>query len=125
MGMPSSMATYSAQAWIGEAVTPFNNANARLGVGDSTAAFSSGQSDLQGTNTLRKGMDATFPQRSGAQLAFKATFGGPDANFAWNEWAVFNAASGGQMLNRKVESLGTKAAGATWVFTGTITPSVS
>jgi hypothetical protein len=44
-----------------------------------------------------------------------------DANFAWQEWAVFNASSTGRMLNRKVESLGTKTSSAAWTLTVTIT----
>lgn len=94
--------------------TAFSAANARIGVGDSSAAVTVGQTDLQAaTNKLRKGMEATFPSRSGVTLSLKAAFGTGEANFAWNEIAVFNAASGGAMLNRKVESMGTKSSG-TW-----------
>jgi hypothetical protein len=96
--------------------TAFNNANARIGVGDSSTAAAVGQTDLQAAaNKLRKGMEATFPSRSGTTVSFKSSFGTSEANFAWNEWAIFNAASGGTMLNRKVESLGTKASG-TWTL---------
>ena len=42
-------------------------------------------------------------------------------NFAWAEWGVFNAASGGTMMNRKVDANGTKASGQTWQFTVTMT----
>lgn len=107
---------------IGEAVTEFNNANAHIGVGDSTTAFAVTQTDLQAaTNKLRKAMDATYPTRSGNVLTFRSTFGTADANFAWQEWAVFNAASAGTMLNRKVESLGTKASTQSWQITVTNT----
>lgn len=116
MPATNAYATFAAQATIGEAVTPFNNANARIGVGDGTTAFSASQTDLQGTNKLRKGMDAGYPTRSGNTVTFRATYGSTEANFAWNEWGVFNAASGGTMLNRKVESLGTKVSGSIWVF---------
>ena len=110
-------------ALIGTAITAFSNANARIGVGDSSTAASASQTDLQAsTNKLRKAMDATFPSRSSQTLTFKSTFGTSDANFAWNEWAIFNAASGAtSMLNRKVESMGTKSSGQTWVHTATIT----
>lgn len=113
-----------AQATVGEAYTPFNSANAYLGVGDGTTAFAASQTDLQGTNKLRKAMDAGYPTRSANQMTFRSTFGGAEANFAWNEWGVFNAATGGTMMNRKVESLGTKASGATWILTVTITLNV-
>lgn len=106
---------------IGAAGTVFDNTNARIGVGDSSAAVAAGQTDLQAaTNKLRKAMEATFPSRSGQTMTWKASFGAAEANFAWNEWAIFNAASAGTMLNRKVESLGTKAAG-TWTLEGSFT----
>jgi hypothetical protein len=47
------------------------------------------------------------------------------ANVAWQEWGLFNnTTSGGTMLNRKVESLGTKTEAQTWQFTCTITLTV-
>lgn len=109
-------------AVTGGSITAFNNANSRLGVGDSTTAAAAGQTDLQAaTNKLRKGMDATYPSISGNRCDWRATFGDSEANWQWNEWAVFNAASGGTMLNRRVEgSANTKASG-TWTLTGYIT----
>lgn len=110
------------QAGIGAAVTAFNNANAHIGVGDSTTAFSAAHTDLQAaTNKLRKAMDATYPSGGSNVITFRSTFGTSDANFAWQEWAVFNASSAGTMLNRKVESLGTKTNTQTWQFTVTLT----
>lgn len=107
---------------IGESVTEFNNANAHLGVGDSNTAFSAAHTDLQAaTNKLRKAMDATYPSRSGLVVTFRSTFATGDANFAWAEWATFNASSSGTMLTRKVEALGTKTSAQSWVFTATIT----
>lgn len=110
------------QSGIGAAVTAFNNANAYLGVGDSTTAFSAAHTDLQAsTNKLRKAMDATYPSGAANVIAFRSTFATSDANFAWQEWAVFNASSAGTMLSRKVESLGTKTSAQTWQLTGTLT----
>lgn len=107
---------------IGESVTEFNNANAYIGVGDSTTAFAAAQTDLQAaSNKLRKAMDSTYPQRSTNVLTFRSTFATGDANFAWQEWAVFNASSAGTMLNRKVESLGTKTSAQSWQITATLT----
>lgn len=111
------------------AITAFSNANANLGVGDSTTAAADTQTDLQAaTNKFRKAMDATYPQHTdstgtaGAKtITFRSTFANADAVFAWQEWAVFNAAAAGRMLNRKVESLGTKPSTATWQLTITIT----
>lgn len=106
----------------GSSYTKFNNANAYLGVGDSSTAFAAAQTDLQAaTNKHREAMDATYPQRSTNVLTFVATFETADANFAWNEWGIFNAASAGEMLNRVVESLGTKTSAAEWELTVTLT----
>lgn len=110
------------------AVSAFSNANAAIGVGDSTTAAADTQTDLQAaTNKLRKAMDATFPTHTDStgtagskSIQFKSTFGTSDANFAWQEWAVFNNVAAGRMLNRKVESLGTKTSAATWTLTITL-----
>jgi hypothetical protein len=103
----------------------FDNANANIGVGDSTAAFSAEQTDLQAaTNKFRKGMDVSYPTTVANILTFKSTYGPSEANFAWNEWGVFNAASGGTMLNRVVEYNGTKLSGQTWVFQVDLTISI-
>lgn len=110
------------QSAIGAAVTAFNNANSYIGVGDSTTAFSAAQTDLvAATNKLRKAMDATYPSGGANVITFRSTFGTTDANFAWQEWGVFNGSSGGTMLNRKVESLGTKTSAQTWQFTVVLT----
>ena len=126
MAMTTVGRDYIAQALVGEAFTAFNNANARIGVGDSSSAFAAGQTDLQApANKLRKAMDATYPQRAANVLTFRATFGTGEANFAWNEWGVFNAAAAGQMLNRKVEALGTKTSAQTWQLTVNLTLNAS
>jgi hypothetical protein len=111
-----------------QTLTYFNNGNAYIGVGDSTTAAAATQTDLQAsTNKLRKAMDATYPQHTdattsgAASIVFKSTFSTSDANYAWQEWGIFNGSSGGRMLNRKVESLGTKTSAASWAFTCTLT----
>lgn len=107
---------------IGESTTDFNNANAHLAVGDSTTAFAATQTDLQAsTNKLRKAMEATYPQRAANVVTARSLFGLSDANFAWQEWGFFNAASAGTMLSRKVESLGTKPVTQSWQLTATLT----
>ena len=122
MPLVDSGRNHMVQATIGAAVTAFNNANAHLGVGDSSTAHAAGQTDLQAaTNKLRKAMDATYPSGAANVITFRSTFGTGDANWAWNEWGTFNASSGGTMLNRKVESLGTKTSAQTWQFTVTLT----
>lgn len=110
------------QATIGASPTFFNNANAYIGVGDSTTAFAAAQTDLQAsTNKLRKAMNSTYPSGGSNVITLNSTFQNADANWAWQEWGVFNASSGGTMLTRKVESLGTKTSAQVWVFTVTVT----
>lgn len=104
--------------------TAFSNANARLGVGDSNAAEAVGQTDLQAAvNKLRKAMNATYPTIAGAVITFQSTFSTAEANFTWLEVGTFNSGAGATMLNRKVPvgGLGTKASGASWTLTETIT----
>lgn len=121
MPLPNSGRNLIANAIVGAAYTAYNAANAYLGVGDSSTAFAATQTDLQASsNKLRKAMDATFPTQSTNILTFQATYGSSEANFAWNEWGVFNASSSGTMLNRKVESLGTKSTGS-WTLTVSLT----
>lgn len=107
---------------VGAGGTVWNNANAYLGVGDSSTAFAVAQTDLQAaSNKLRKAMDATYPTIAANVQTFRSTFATGDANWAWNEWGIFNAAAAGTMLLRKVESLGTKTSAQSWQFTTTIT----
>jgi uncharacterized cupin superfamily protein len=103
--------------------TKWDNSNARLGVGDSNAAENATQTGLQAaTNKTYKAMDATYPQRSNQTAEWRATFGSSDANYAWEEYTVVNAASDtGKNLNRKASSKGTKASGETWVLSLQIT----
>lgn len=125
MALTNAGRDFMAGALTGAQTTLFNNANSRIGVGDSTTAFAVAQTDLQAsTNKFRKGMDATFPTTTTNVLVFKATFGTSEANYSWQEWGVFNAASSGTMLNRVVENNGTKLSGQTWVFQVTLTVNI-
>lgn len=114
-------------AVIGNSVTEFSNANAAIGVGDSSTAAAVGQTNLQAaSNKLRKGMNASFPdQPTNPSVRFQSDFTGAEANYAWLEVATFNNTvdASGTMLHRLVPSggLGTKSSGATWTITVTIT----
>ena len=122
MALTNAGRDHIATTLIGAAVTAYNNANAYLGVGDSSTAFAASQTDLQAaSNKLRVAMDSTYPQQSTNVLTLRSTFSTSQANFAWNEWGVFNASSSGTMLSRKVESLGTKANTQSWQLTATLT----
>lgn len=123
MAITNAGAILAASAIIGDGgITVLNNANAYLGVGDSTTAFSAAHTDLQAaSNKLRVGMDATYPQRSSNVLTLRSTFTTGQANYAWDEWGIFNASSGSTMFSRKVEALGTKTSAQSWVLTATVT----
>lgn len=116
----------------GQAIT---NTSARIGFGDDNTAASVGQTDLVAasgsTHRFFSVMDATYPQQANGVLTVKTTVGSADGNFTagWQEWgidvgtpSVSNGTTVNALLvNRKVASLGTKASGASWAFTGTVT----
>lgn len=109
----------------GASATALNNANANIGVGDSSTAAAVGQTGLQAaTNKKFKGMNTGYPTAVASQkTSFQADFTSTEALFAWNEWCL---ASGndppttGVMLSRKSESFGTKGA-ALWTFNADLT----
>jgi len=103
--------------------TKWDNTNARLGVGSDNTAASATQTDLLDATPTWKAMDASYPQRSNQTLEWRSTFGSGDANEAWNEFAVDNGAASHILLNRKVESKGTKVSGETWTLSLKITVS--
>ncbi len=118
----------NASATPGDALCVFDNTNAYLGVGDSSSAVAATQTDLQAaTNKLRKAMEATYPQHTdgttstAASVVWKSSFSTVQANWAWNEIALFNGSTGGRMLNRKLVSMGTKTSSNTWTLTLTVT----
>lgn len=108
---------------VGAAGTNYSNANARIGVGDSATAATPTQTGLiAASNRFWRPMDATFPQVSGQIVSFRSTFGSAEANFAWNEFTIVNTADDtGQNLCRRVQAMGVKASGTTWVVTVSIT----
>lgn len=116
---PGSTVANAARAYL-------DNGNAGIGVGNSTTAAAKTQTNLQGASKARKGMESTYPTHTtgsastaARDLTLRALFSTAQANFAWNEWGVFNSTTEGQgrMLNRKVEALGTKTTAASWQFT--------
>jgi len=106
---------------IGAGGTVASNANAQIGVGDSSTGEVATQTDLQAaTNKLFKGMNATFPSRSNQTMSWQSDFTTGEANYAWAEWSIRNSSGADKNINRKVQSLGTKASG-TWTLTGQVT----
>ena len=98
--------------------TSYISANAYLGVGSSSTAWNTTQSSLI-TQLARAAMQSgTYPQVGTKIQTFKSDFVGASGDGSWQEWAIFNNATTGTMLSRKVENLGTKA-GGTWTLTVT------
>lgn len=97
---------------MGATANVYDNSNAKLVVGNGTQAADATQTALQGDATFAMSMDGTYPHDGGTagRIYFKGVAGDSDANFAWEEWGVCRG-SGEAFLNRKVESLGTKASG--------------
>ncbi len=93
------------------------------GVAGNTAANGTWQVSVTDANTLSlNNSSGNGSYTSGGLLSvanvmvFQATAGNSVANYNWNEWGIFNASSGGRMLNRKVVSMGTKVSTATWTL---------
>lgn len=100
-------------------VIVFSSANARVGVGDNNTAFSAAQTDLIGTSTrkLVTSVTGAFPSQS---RIYTAEFTTSEANYAWLEVGLFNAASSGQMAVRKVVALPTKTSSESWTVNLTV-----
>jgi hypothetical protein len=98
--------------------TKYDNANAKLGVGDSSTAAIATQTGLQAsTNKTFKAADATWPQRTNQTIEYRATFASGDANYSWQEYTIVNATDDtGKNLNRKCADKGTKVVGESWVL---------
>ncbi len=105
-----------------EGATPFNNTNAKIGVGTNTTPENASQNGLIATdpNAYYKAMESGYPQVSGRTMIFKSVFNDDEANFAWQEFSIVNGQGvGGKALNRKVQDLGKKTTGI-WALQITI-----
>jgi hypothetical protein len=120
--------------FIADGSAGFNASQGVVGVGNSTATFNPSHTALQGTAWYQP-VDGAPTSVDGVITAV-STFASGNANFAWEEWCwviATGTVSGGTstfssigstselMINRKVASMGTKASGASWVFTTTVT----
>jgi hypothetical protein len=101
---------------IGAGGTTYAQANAYLGVGTSSTAFSASQTGLQ-AGEVREACDTV--SRSTDTITAVAAFETGDANQVWAEVGFFNASAAGTMLSRVVSALGTKASGV-WTLTYTL-----
>ena len=118
----------------------FNNAQAIIGVGDSTTGALVGDTHLGGdgstTHAYYQGADSGYPTQVGGAINCNATFGSGNANFTagWQEWCLGIATGtitpGGTlasvgtsplMFNHKIANLGVKASGAIWTLQSSCT----
>ena len=102
----------------------FDNGHAYLVTGKGSGAAA--QTDSYATFDTPSAMasDGSFPTLSGASpwvLTWESTWGGSDANQAWNEFGVGNTSAAAVLFNRVVASKGTKSSGETWVLQLAIT----
>ena len=126
-------------------VGPGTNSGAAVcGVGSSTTAATTSDTALGGngstTTAYYQAMDSSYPSLTPPDtINGQSTFASGVANFAWTEWcwatgagtvtaggtlaSVYATASSYAMLNHKIPSggLGTKASGASWVYSTTVT----
>jgi hypothetical protein len=122
---------------IGEgSLQAFDDSHAVIGVGATSTAATVSDTALAANagNAWYQAANGGVSASNGVITAI-STFASGDANFAWNEWCwvvvtgtitasntlTSVGSTGEQMLNRKVASMGTKASGASWVFTTTVT----
>jgi len=108
-----------AAAMVGEAYTPLNNANGRIGIGDSTTAAAKGQTDLQAaTNKIYLVQDPGYPVLAAAVITFEITADGTEANYAWKEFLLCDG-SPGTAWARFVQTLNggvAKVSGQSWTL---------
>lgn len=107
--------------FTGQSANTFTNAQAQIGIGDSSTAATAGQTDLQAaTNKTYVAMNGSFPTvPSAGAVQFQASFTSGQANYVWNEFVLKHGTSG-ICFDRGVASLGTKTTG-TWTITLTLT----
>jgi hypothetical protein len=87
-----------------------------------------------GGSAWYQGCDSANPTQANGVITTVCTFASGNANFAWNEWCwatctgsitpgatLASVATGTKLWNHKIQSLGTKASGAAWVLTATVT----
>lgn len=100
--------------------TNYGNANAYIGVGNSSTAEADTDTGLLGASKDYQPMEATYPiigALADKKTTWRSVWGAAEGNFAWEEWTVCNSNSdSGDNLNRKTDSLGTKSSGS-WQLT--------
>lgn len=111
---------------IGDPVVALDSSHVRIGVGDSTSAFSPSDTNL-GSSQFYQVMSPGFPDIDGSVVTWKCEFADAEANFSWECWGLDVDASGGvsagatpiELFNRRVFNFGIKT-GGTWSLAVTI-----
>jgi hypothetical protein len=94
-----------------------------FGVGDSDAPFDESQTDLQGSNKIRR---AASSRVTGAQIHFSTEFEIGTGTFVPKEYGLFDAPAAGRMLCRMiVGDVGSLDPRWSWVPQLTLTVSLS
>lgn len=110
---------------LGTSVTPLlTTTGAVMWVGSGTAAHDPADNHLKGTSvaaTMVSGYPINSPNN---RMTFRGVYSTLVANFEWQEWGMKNSTSSASstagsvfMLQRKQESLGTKANTQQWQLT--------
>ena len=74
------------------------------------------ETGLQGTNAYAV-MEASYPQVAGQTMTFRSVFAAGVATIHWREATVANGGSNASTnMNRKIQEMGVKAAGAVWTL---------
>jgi len=115
------------QLLLGETVTPLlTTTGAVIFVGSSTALHDSADNHLKGASVAAT-MESGYPIRAVNKMTFRGIFATDEANIDWEEWGIKNAtttvtstAGDTFMLQRKQESLGTKANTQSWQLTADV-----
>lgn len=117
--------------WITESMAKTTNsplAMTHMGIGDSTTAAATGDTDLLGTNKFRKGFTAaavanSSPSAGQGNIVYTCLFGTADniTGGAITEAGIFNDSTAGTMLCRTTFPVVNKGANDTMTITWTIT----
>lgn len=107
---------------IGGGGTAYGNANAWLGVGNSSGSVTAVQTGLSGAAVAYSAMEGGYPSISNQTTTWRSVFDGGEANFSWQEFTVANGSGNAEEnLNRRVSDQGIKASGTTWTLDLAIT----
>lgn len=103
---------YAWQLFAGDTVFPYDTA-AYICVGNSATATDTSMTALQGASKFWGNVDSLSYGADYIQYFY--TFHTADANFSWQEFALFND-SAGTMFNRATSAVGTKTVADTWIL---------